>query len=186
VFSKIFKRKIERKILEIEFLGFVDSILFKSLKVEIEKHIKLEVVQYESLFDLDTAFNEERNQYYSPTILNHLVIQNNGSASYRMAIVNADLFNPVFKYIYGEAQLNGRLSVISLFRLHEELYTGEADYNKLFYRTLKEIYHELGHNLGLVHCLNWDCVMHTSTSVEEIDIKGDFYCPECFKKANVI
>lgn len=183
--KNFFSKKNNRKVFEIEFLGFTDSILFKKIKADIEMRLPLEVHQYESLFDLESALNEERNQYYTPDILQHLVITQNGNTAFRMALLNVDLFNPVFKYVYGEAQLRGKLSVVSLFRLHEELYTGEADFELLFTRTLKEIYHELGHNMGLVHCLEWDCVMHTSTSVEEIDIKGGFYCPECFKKINI-
>ncbi len=184
MFSKFFKKK-SRLIIEIEFLGFTDSILLKTIKEDIESRLPFEVRLYESLFDIESVFNEERNQFYSPDIIKHLLINNNGNPAFRMALVNVDLFNPVFKYVYGEAQLNGKLSVVSLFRLHEELYTGRADYNILFSRTLKEIYHELGHNLGLVHCLSWDCVMHTSTSVEEIDIKGGFYCNDCYQKANI-
>jgi archaemetzincin len=44
---------------------------------------------------------------------------------------------------------------------------------------MKEILHELGHNFGLKHCHDWDCVMHSSTSIEEVDIKGDNYCKVC-------
>ena len=35
------------------------------------------------------------------------------------------------------------------------------------------------HNFGLKHCLNWDCVMHASLSIEEVDIKGNQYCKTC-------
>ncbi len=184
MFGSFFRKKPPGTKLEIEMLGFYDSIFYKRLKEDVESRLPLEVELYESLYDISKAFNEERNQYYTPDILQHLVEMHDGDHTFRMAILNVDIFNPVFKYVYGEAQLRGRISVVSLFRLHEELYTGEADPNLLFSRSMKEIYHELGHNLGLVHCLDWDCVMHTSTSVEEIDIKGGFYCQTCFKKLN--
>ncbi|MGE5399311.1 MAG: hypothetical protein ACM3S2_02845 [Ignavibacteriales bacterium] len=35
--------------------------------------------------------------------------------------------------------------------------------------------------MGLIHCRSWDCVMHSSQGVEEIDIKGQFYCPDCME-----
>ncbi len=184
MFGSLFKKKHAANRLEIEMLGFYDSIFFKRLKEDVESRLPIEVELFESLYDIESAFNEERNQYYTPDILQHLVDRHNGSHTYRMAILNVDIFNPVFKYVYGEAQLRGRISIVSLFRLHEELYTGSANPELLFLRSMKEIYHELGHNLGLVHCLDWDCVMHTSTSVEEIDIKGGFYCPNCFRKVN--
>ncbi|KAB2909916.1 MAG: hypothetical protein LC102_11745 [Ignavibacteriales bacterium] len=185
MFKAFFNKKPEKAKLEIELLGFHDSLFFKRLKEDMEKRLPISVEEFESLYDIEDAFNEQRQQYYTPDILKHLHDQNNGNSVYRMAILNVDIFNPVFKYLYGEAQLNGRISVVSLFRLHEELYTGQADSALLFQRALKEVYHEFGHNLGLIHCLDWDCVMHTSTSVEEIDIKGGFYCSNCFRQIKI-
>ena len=107
--KNFFSKKNNRKIFEIEFLGFTDSILFKKIKADIEMRLPLEVHQYESLFDLESALNEERNQYYTPDILQHLLITHNGNTAFRMALLNVDLFNPVFKYVYAEAQLRGKL-----------------------------------------------------------------------------
>jgi len=45
--------------------------------------------------------------------------------------------------------------------------------------------HEIGHNLGLKHCSNWECVMHSSTSIEEVDVKGSYYCQCCSKKIDI-
>ena len=44
---------------------------------------------------------------------------------------------------------------------------------------MKEVLHELGHCYGLIHCIDWDCVMHSSQGIEEVDIKGEFYCRNC-------
>ena len=38
--------------------------------------------------------------------------------------------------------------------------------------------HEIGHTFGLLHCVDYQCVMHSSTSVEEIDVKGNNFCTE--------
>ena len=46
-------------------------------------------------------------------------------------------------------------------------------------RTIKESVHELGHTFGLVHCFDAECVMSSSTYVEEVDLKADWYCPQC-------
>jgi len=82
-----------------------------------------------------------------------------------------DIYVPVLTFLFGEAQLNGKLSLVSVCRLHEEFYSGTSDSGLLLERTLKESLHELGHNYGLIHCHDWDCVMHSSNSVEEVDIK---------------
>ena len=74
---------------------------------------------------------------------------------------------------------------VSVFRLHEEFYSGVTNNELLYERTIKEIYHELGHNFGLIHCQDWDCVMHSSNSIEEVDLKGDTYCKKCFSSLSL-
>ena len=39
--------------------------------------------------------------------------------------------------------------------------------------------HELGHSCGLKHCIDPDCVMRSSTYVEDVDQKGIQYCQTC-------
>lgn len=132
--------------------------------------------------DISEAFSIERGQYHSTKILNIINDNLKSDSSKVLGIVKNDLFIPVLTYVFGEAQLNGRCSLISLFRLHEEFYSGKSNYELLKQRTIKEILHELGHNFGLIHCKDWDCVMHSSSSIEEVDIKGMSYCESCFLK----
>lgn len=131
--------------------------------------------------DLADSYSTERKQYYSTKIL-ETAIENTGRTEGKILIITEmDLYVPVLTFVFGEAQLNGKHSVLSACRLHEEFYTGRTN-NELFYeRLLKETLHELGHNFGLLHCLDWDCVMHSSNSIEEVDIKGSAYCNHCLK-----
>ena len=66
--------------------------------------------------------------------------------------------------------------------MHELFYSGIANKNLLLERTIKEALHELGHNYGLRHCIDWDCVMHASNGIEEVDIKEITYCNKCKTK----
>jgi archaemetzincin len=51
---------------------------------------------------------------------------------------------------------------------------------RLFYsRCEKEANHELGHTRGLAHCPSYDCVMHASNSVEQVDLKRSSFCTTC-------
>lgn len=135
--------------------------------------------------DITDSYSTERKQYYSTKIL-ETAIENTGHTDGKILIITEmDLYVPVLTFVFGEAQLNGKYSVLSACRLHEEFYTGHTN-NELFYeRLLKEALHELGHNFGLLHCLDWDCVMHSSNSIEEVDIKGISYCSHCLKDIKI-
>ena len=129
--------------------------------------------------DLSRFLNESRNQYYSTEIISSVIPLAEKLQGKVLLLVDVDLFVPVFTYLFGEAQLNGKLSIVSTFRLYEEFYTGRTNDKLFFNRVLKEVLHELGHNFGLIHCEDWNCVMHSSAGIEEVDIKGEFYCKKC-------
>jgi archaemetzincin len=69
--------------------------------------------------------------------------------------------------------------VVSLHRLANEFYGLPRDDALLRHRLEKEIVHELGHMFGLYHCHQFECVMRSSTYVEEIDLKREEFCPAC-------
>jgi archaemetzincin len=148
---------------------------------ELSKILSSKIHTVELKLDLKKSYSIERNQYYSTQIIADTVNHTNNLEGKVVIIVDFDLYIPVFTFIFGEAQLNGKHSIVSLCRLHEEFYTGQTNEVLLFERTIKEILHELGHNFGLLHCNNWDCVMHASSIIEEVDIKGISYCSECRK-----
>lgn len=129
--------------------------------------------------DIEDTYDIERRQYYSTKII-EIVLKSNITVDDNLVILtDSDLYIPALTYVFGEAQLNGKYSIVSTCRLHEEFYTSEINYELLLERTYKEILHELGHNFGLLHCVDWDCVMHSSTEIEQVDIKGNHYCKEC-------
>lgn len=130
--------------------------------------------------DTDSLYSYDRRQYYSTGFIEQSASQTGQVNGKIILMTELDIYVPVLTFLFGEAQLNGKHSLVSVFRLHEEFYSGETNNELLFNRTLKEVYHELGHNFGLIHCLDWDCVMHSSNSVEEVDIKGNSYCKRCF------
>jgi archaemetzincin len=125
------------------------------------------------------AFDSSRNQYYSSLLLSALLRMFSKHEGKILAVTDADLYIPVLTYVFGEAQLDGKAAIVSRRRLDERFYglAGNAD---LFEdRLLKEAVHELGHTFGLVHCRQYDCVMHSSTAVEEIDLKSSEFCTDC-------
>ncbi|MCE1188412.1 MAG: archaemetzincin [Ignavibacteria bacterium] len=134
--------------------------------------------------DIDAVFSAERSQYYSTKLLAQALPFSTQYPGYIIILVDFDLYIPVLTYVFGEAMLRGNISIVSLCRLHEEFYTGSTDDSLLLKRAMKEVLHELGHNFGLYHCQNWECVMHSSSGIEEVDIKGDYFCASCQKLIN--
>jgi archaemetzincin len=169
-------------------LKFSNTDLLSAILKEIKKTLswgsftneKIELLNLD--VDIEESYSKERAQYYSTQIISD-AIKKTGSVNGKIIILtDVDLYIPVLTYVYGEAQLNGKHSIVSVCRLHEEFYSELTNDKLLVDRTIKEILHELGHNFGLVHCFDWDCVMHSSTSIEEVDIKGSNYCKECIVK----
>ena len=75
--------------------------------------------------------------------------------------------------------MGGQGALVSTYRLYNEFYGIPKNGHLLYQRTLKEILHELGHTFGLVHCKNYQCVMNSSTYVEDIDLKMAQFCTKC-------
>jgi archaemetzincin len=129
--------------------------------------------------DIEKSYYPERGQYYSTQILADALSLPGPPSGKVLILTEADLFIPVLTFVFGEAQLKGTHSIVSACRLHEEFYSGISSDELLIQRIMKEVLHELGHNFGLKHCENWDCVMHSSPGIEEVDIKGNGYCHRC-------
>lgn len=170
-----------------------DSSLLPSLSASIGKIFAQTVEVIQPPLDGSFSFNLSRNQYNSTSILSALLEQSSefpsnpfGTISSGadlttkiLGITEGDLFVPVLTYVFGEAQLGGRAAVVSSHRLHDEFYGLQPDEDFLETRLLKEAIHELGHTFGLIHCSNYLCVMHSSTGVEEIDVKTEKFCEDC-------
>lgn len=160
-------------------LKFYSNLLLQNLIEELKKRFSSSVNVVELKLNLDNFFSIDRKQYFSTQIIAEaikLTDQFNGKV---ILLTDVDIFVPALTFIFGEAQLNGKHSIVSVCRLHEEFYSGISNENLLLQRTIKEILHELGHNYGLRHCIDWDCVMHASHGIEEVDIKGNRFCSKC-------
>jgi len=105
--------------------------------------------------------------------------------SWRMIGISAvDLYIPILKYVFGEAQVGGPCAVISYYRLRQEFYGLDPDQELLRQRLLKEAVHELGHTFGLRHCQDYRCAMASAHAVEWIDIREGVLCEICRSQAS--
>jgi archaemetzincin len=96
-----------------------------------------------------------------------------------LGIVDRDIFIPMLTFVFGQAQLNGEVALVSLTRLRQESYGLPPDAGLFLDRACTEAVHELGHTFGLVHCRDVACAMSLSTSIEHVDAKAASLCPSC-------
>jgi archaemetzincin len=129
--------------------------------------------------DPSFAFDIYRNQYNSTALISAFVQRFPGIQRKILGVTSVDFFVPVLTYVFGEAQLDGPVAVVSSHRLDDTLYGLPANPELITERLLKEAVHELGHTFGLIHCHDYRCVMHTSTAAEDIDIKSERFCQSC-------
>lgn len=159
-------------------LKFTNYQLLEELKVRLSFHFS-SIKVMTPVIDVEETYNVQRQQYFSTKIIEAVKSVYSEIDGNVLIITEMDLFVPVLTHIFGEAELRGRYSIVSTCRLHEEFYTSERNPELLLERTFKEIMHELGHNFGLLHCRDWQCVMHSSSGIEEVDLKHSLYCENC-------
>lgn len=140
---------------------------------------RLPVILTAAALELERAFDASRGQYHSTALLSHLLDRYCAPGVKCIAVVDVDLFIPVLTFVFGEAQFDGTASIVSVHRLANQFYGMPLDEGRTIHRLEKEIIHELGHTFGLFHCHQFECVMRSSTYVEEIDLKLAGPCQGC-------
>ena len=160
-------------------VGKVDLSLLQDLRAAIPRSLPVvcEILPYE--LDPKPSYHTERQQYHSSEILQRMQALVRPQDWRFLAIADVDLYIPILKYVFGEAQMGGPCAVVSIHRLHQEFYGLERDDALLRQRLLKESVHELGHTLDLRHCQDYNCVMASSHSVEWIDLRESMFCDSC-------
>ena len=125
------------------------------------------------------SYDVKRGQYQSVEIMKAITRNAPGDAARVLGITEADLAIPTLTFLFGQAQLDGIVAVVSLARLRQEFYGLPADEGLLRERLVKEVLHELGHTFGLTHCHDPKCVMSLATHVGLVDSKDERYCTNC-------
>jgi archaemetzincin len=160
-------------------VGRVDSSLLRELRAAIPRSLDVacEILPY--VLDPTPSYHAERQQYHSSEILRRMQALVRQQDWRVLAIADVDLYIPILKYVFGEAQMAGPCAVVSAYRLRQEFYGLERDDGLLNQRLLKESVHELGHTLDLRHCEDYQCVMASSHSVEWIELRESTFCDGC-------
>lgn len=162
----------------ISFGHFEKKFLDRLVK-DVSSEFQLLVRVKEGHIDLSDYYDSARRQYNGNELLKEVDAKYSINSFKTIGLFNVDLFVPILTYIFGQAFLNGRTGILSLYRLSNERYGMSIDEDILLDRTIKEVIHELGHTFGLIHCHTPTCVMRSSTYVEDLDQKNSNLCAKC-------
>lgn len=164
-------------------VGTVDNRLLETLRADLPGSLRVQCEILPFRLDPAPAYHSERQQFHSSELLQRMLRLVRAGDWRFIAIADVDLYIPILKYVFGEAQIGGSCAIISAFRLRQEFYGLDRDDDLLRQRLLKECVHELGHTIGLHHCEDYQCAMASSHAVEWIDLRERTWCEACQTKA---
>lgn len=159
--------------------GHFDKGFLRELARSVNHELMLPVKIKAEYIDLSDYFDPARRQYDANRLLKLIESEFGDTSVKTIGLFNVDLFIPILTFIFGQAFLNGRTAIASVYRLSNELYGMKKDDDLTLNRFKKEIIHELGHTMGLIHCHVPLCVMRSATYLEDIDQKQESFCNSC-------
>jgi archaemetzincin len=125
------------------------------------------------------AFDEERLQYNAGTLIAAIEAKPLNDYFKVIALFDVDLFIPLLTHVFGEARQNGRVALVSLYRLSSHPDGSSPSADQVLERVAKIALHEMGHLLNLLHCDDHRCLMHFTGNLEMLDQTSFNYCRYC-------
>lgn len=160
-------------------MGAVPPVVPKVIAAHISGFLNLTAEVLEPMRNPRYALDDRRLQFDAATILAAMENRSFAGIDKIVAVLNVDLFLPVFSHVFGEARQNGRVALVSLCRLSKESIENGRPSPATLERAAKVALHELGHLYGLIHCETHPCLMHFSGSLEELDHTPLHLCSYC-------
>jgi archaemetzincin len=99
-----------------------------------------------------------------------------------LLVLGDDLRTRAGAYLFGISRETAEVSVVSGARLGNEFWQLPTDDTLLIERIAREGLHEIGHLLGLSHCLDKSCIMANPLCFDDLDSKQSWFCNACTKK----
>jgi archaemetzincin len=125
------------------------------------------------------TYHLPRNQYHSTGLLEYLLKEDQAGSFRILGITAVDLYIPIFTFVFGEAQLDGKAAIISTFRPGGGAGEIRPPQPVFLERLIKLGLHELGHTFGLGHCRQPGCLMVFSPNLEKLDRINLGFCEYC-------
>lgn len=128
-----------------------------------------------------TSFDAVRRQYDARAVIDavskkvRLALTNERA----VVLVDGDLHAGGPDFVYGYADKEKGMAVVSLTRFKNEFYGLKPDSALLKERVLKEAVRQLGKSWGMQDCASARCVIYKSDKIADIDKKRGAFCYKC-------
>ncbi len=183
----------ENIVIGIQPIGDVSRVYCDSVKSALEEVYGSEVLLLPEIkIPQHTFINVKSPRYRADKLIKHLKENKPSNVTYTIGLISKDISTtkrgedgeikkPKSKYedwgIFGLGYRPGPSCIVSTYRLKNKN-------QGLFYSRLKKIaVHEIGHNLGLPHCPDKNCVMQDAAeSISTIDNVSMVLCDKCRRK----
>jgi archaemetzincin len=123
-------------------VGTVERSLLEHLRHSLARCLPVTCEIVAAPLDAAAAYHPERQQFHSSEILQRMAGLGSAGAWRMLAVADVDLYIPILKYVFGEAQIGGPCAVVSAHRLRQDFYGLQPDEELLHSRLLKESVHE--------------------------------------------
>lgn len=160
--------------LQLIAVGNVPAAFLKELEIPIEQ--VLGVASYLGRALMPTpgfAFNKDRSQYHTTAIMRRILTLRETGTPLILGVTDVDLFVPDSPFVYGEADRESHVAIMSLNRLRAD----QGDAWKR--RTFVEAVHQAGHLIGLSYCEDARCAMFLATTITDAERRQMHLCNNC-------
>jgi archaemetzincin len=171
-----------RALVKLIVLGEFPSELEAAVAAGLAAELQVEVETIDGVELPQEAYYPRRRRYRADRLLEflneHLAGEPERTRVLGLTSVDISTTKPPHEDwgVFGLGELGGRSSVISIFRLRRRA----RDAEHLEFRIVTTAIHEIGHTLGLDHCVEPGCVMRDAEgSITTVDTSTGHLGPEC-------
>ena len=161
--------------INIQTLGSVNQSYVNEVKKTLESFYGVKAIIKSGLELSDDILSPSKTRYDASKILHKY-----NSNELLLILTEKDITHKKDKNpewgIFGLGFCPGKTCVISTFRLSKN-----ANQDKMIERLSKVAVHEIGHNMGLDHCINNDkCLMNDAGgTIKQVDNERIWFCDRC-------
>jgi archaemetzincin len=179
--SKTTKEKQPRPLFPLGLveMGRIGEFAVRVVAAHVQALIGLPVDILDPIEIPEEAFQHHRQQYDAGLVIKHLNERVNLRQNRILGIVKEDLCTPILTYVYGEAEIGGRIAIVSTHRLSRNEDGSPTAKERYYERLAKVALHEVAHTFSLYHCDDPRCLMHFSPKVAHLDHITLAFCDRC-------